>query len=88
MKYLKRMNEMNNLSFQEVKETLEKSLKDIDWVQSIYVRDYEVNITLKKVNTDDFFNTSDIKKRIKEDSLNIIKRITDTKFDVIVVDSY
>lgn len=36
MKYLKRMNEMNNLSFQEVKETLEKSLKDIDCAQSIY----------------------------------------------------
>ncbi len=89
MKYLKKMNEMNNLTFQEVREVLKTSLKDFDfWIQSIYVRDYEVIITIKNVNTVGFFSTTDLKERIKESSLDIIERITDTKFDVFVLDSY
>ena len=58
-------------------------------IQSINVRDNEIIITLNKgYQTYDYFSLKGIEEKIKLDTLNTVKTLTNERYDVIILTTY
>lgn len=58
-------------------------------IQSINVRDNEIIITLNKgYQAYDYFSLKGIEEKIKLDTLNTVKTLTNERYDVIILTTY
>jgi hypothetical protein len=84
------LNESINELDSKINTTLDNELKSkYTLIQSINVRDNEIIITLNKgYQAYDYFSLKDIEEKIKLDTLNTVKTLTNERYDVIILTTY
>lgn len=84
------LNESINELDSKINTTLDNELKSkYTLIQSINVRDNEIIITLNKgYQAYDYFSLKGIEEKIKLDTLNTVKTLTNERYDVIILTAY